>query len=59
MAIARKSIVAARAILAGEVLSEENLTVKRPGTGVSPMRWDDIVGQVARRSYAADEVIDG
>ncbi len=58
MVIARKSIVAARAIVAGELLSEENLTVKRPGTGVSPMRWDDVVGRVARRAYAADEVID-
>lgn len=58
LAIARKSIVAARSIAAGEVLSADNLTVKRPGSGVSPMRWDEIVGRTARRTYSADEAID-
>ncbi len=57
IAIARRSIVAARAISAGEVLDERNLTTKRPGTGISPMRWDDIVGQVAPRCFAVDELI--
>lgn len=56
--IARKSIVAARDIRAGEVYSAENLAVKRPGTGISPMRWDEVLGQVARRDYAADELIE-
>lgn len=57
MAVARKSIVAARHIKKGETLSEENLTVKRPGTGISPMRWDEIVGTPALRDYAPDELI--
>lgn len=55
--MARKSIVAARAIAAGEVLSEENLAVKRPGTGMSPMDWDRVVGRAAPRAFAADEPI--
>lgn len=56
--IARKSIVAAKGILAGEIFTEENLTVKRPGTGISPMRWDELMGQQANRDYAKDELID-
>jgi len=56
-AIVRKSIVAAQAIAAGEVLSEDNLTTKRPGTGVSPMRWDDVIGTIAVRDFAPDEEI--
>lgn len=55
---ARKSIVAARAIRAGEAFSAGNLAVKRPGTGVSPMRWDEVMGRIARRNYAADELIE-
>ncbi len=55
--IARKSIVAAEDIRAGEVFTEDNLTVKRPGIGISPMRWDEIIGQVARMDYVADELI--
>jgi len=58
MALARKSIVAARKIAKGEVLSEENLTVKRPGEGISPMRWDKIIGKVATKSYDIDEMIE-
>lgn len=57
VAVARKSIVAARPILAGETLSDENLTAKRPGTGISPMRWDEVIGRVAPRHFAADEEI--
>ncbi len=57
MAVARKSIVAARPIQAGEVFSEDNLVVKRPGTGMSPMLWDTVIGQHATRSYAADDLI--
>lgn len=56
--IVRKSIVALRAIRVGDVFTEDNLTVKRPGTGISPMRWDEVVGLVATRNYAADEVIE-
>lgn len=55
--IARKSIVAAQAISAGEVLSEENLTVKRPGNGISPMCWDEVVGSRAIKNFQADEQI--
>ena len=57
-AAARKSIVAARAIHAGELFNVDNLTIKRPGTGVSPMRWDELIGRPARRDYAADEMIE-
>jgi N,N'-diacetyllegionaminate synthase len=57
MAAARKSIVAARAIAAGETLSADNLAVKRPGTGMTPLRWDDVVGLVASRDYKADDLI--
>jgi N,N'-diacetyllegionaminate synthase len=56
--IARKSLVAAVPIRAGEVLSTANLAVKRPGTGLSPMLWDEVLGRTARRDYAADELID-
>ena len=56
-AVARKSIVALRAICRGELLGEHNLTVKRPGTGLSPMCWDEIVGTVSRRDFSADELI--
>jgi N,N'-diacetyllegionaminate synthase len=56
-AVVRKSLVAARAIHAGEVFSADNLVCKRPGTGISPMRWDEMVGRRADRDYAADELI--
>lgn len=55
--IARKSIVAARSIQAGEIFTEENLTVKRPGTGLSPMRWYEVLGKRATRNYDQDEMI--
>lgn len=58
VAVARKSIVALRNIMKGELLGPENLTVKRPGTGVSPMRWDDVCGTCAIRDFAADELIE-
>ena len=57
-AIARKIIVAAREIKAGEVFTEENLTTKRPGDGISPMRWHEILGQTAKRDFAEDEKIE-
>jgi len=56
--IARKSIVASKAISKGEPFGEGNLTTKRPGDGVSPMRWNDVVGKVAHREYSVDEKID-
>lgn len=56
--IARKSIVASRHIQAGEIFSSENLAVKRPGTGVSPMCWDDVLGRPAPRSFQSDELIE-
>lgn len=55
--VARKSIVAARHIKAGEVFTEENLTTKRPATGLSPMQWDTVIGTVAKRDFAPDENI--
>ncbi|MDP3245026.1 MAG: N-acetylneuraminate synthase [bacterium] len=56
-AIVRKSIVAKMDIKKGEIFTEENLTVKRPGTGLSPMEWDRITGQEAKRDFKADELI--
>ncbi|RUM75489.1 MAG: N-acetylneuraminate synthase [Sulfurovum sp.] len=55
--VARKSIVTQRPIKKDEIFSEENLTIKRPGNGISPMRWDEIVGTVATRDYEEDELI--
>jgi len=55
---ARKSIVAACAIRAGERFSEANLAVKRPATGVSPMQWDEMIGRVATRDYLPDDTIE-
>jgi N,N'-diacetyllegionaminate synthase len=57
ISVVRKSITASRAIAKGEVLSEDNICVKRPGSGINPMRWDEIVGTVAKRDYNADEQI--
>lgn len=57
MAVARKSIVANKDIKAGEVFTEENLTVKRPGDGINPMRWFDIIGKKAVRDFEEDELI--
>lgn len=58
IAIARKSIIAARNIKAGELFTDENLTAKRPGSGISPMRWDDVVGKTAKRNFMEDELIE-
>ena len=58
IAIARKSIVASRDIKKGELLTEENLTVKRPGTGISPMIWDEVVGTKAIRDFTEEELIE-
>lgn len=56
--IARKSLVASKPIKTGELFSTQNLTAKRPGTGISPMRWDEVVGKVASRDYSVDELIE-
>ena len=56
--VVRKSIVAAKAISVGDVFTEENLTTKRPGSGISPMKWDSIIGTTAKRSYTVDELIE-
>lgn len=58
MRVARKSILAGRKIEIGEILSASNLIVKRPGDGVSPMKWDHLIGQIASREYLPDEKID-
>jgi len=55
--VARKSIVAASPIKEGETFTEMNITVKRPGTGITPMRWDEVLGQVAQKDYEKDELI--
>lgn len=56
--VARKSIVASRSIKQGEVFSEENLTTKRPGTGISPMKWYEVIGKAAPRDFSEDEIIE-
>jgi len=56
--IARKSIVAAKDIKEGEIFTEENLTVKRPGNGISPMEWENIIGKVAKRDFQEEELIE-
>jgi N,N'-diacetyllegionaminate synthase len=56
--IARKSIVAKRRIMKGEVLSEQNLATKRPGTGISAIYWDRFMGKLAYRNFEEDELID-
>lgn len=57
-AVARKSIVASRRILKGEILSEQNMTTKRPGTGLSPMLWDAVAGTPAVREFQPDQQIE-
>ena len=56
--IARKSIIAAKAIKAGETFSEENITTKRPGSGIDPMRWFDLLGKTAKHDYEEDYLIE-
>ncbi len=55
--IARKSIVAACPIKKGEMFTEDNLTVKRPGNGISPMRWNEVIGKVATKDFEEEEMI--
>ncbi len=56
--VARKSIVAARNISTGEVLTEDNITTKRPGSGISPMMWKQVIGTTAKRDFMEDELIE-
>lgn len=56
--IARKSIIASTSIKSGEVFTEDNLTIKRPGTGLSPKMWDEILGKKAKKDYYADEMVE-
>lgn len=58
MIAARKSIIAKKDILKGECLTEENLTVKRPGSGISPMRWFEVVGKIANKDFKEDDLIE-
>ncbi|OYZ61664.1 MAG: N-acetylneuraminate synthase [Sulfuricurvum sp. 24-42-5] len=57
MSVARKSIVAKTVIKKGEILGEDNLAIKRPGNGINPMRWDEIIGAIATKDYNEDELI--
>jgi len=57
MAIARKSIIAKCDIKEGDILSENNLTIQRPGIGISPMKWDEIIGSASSKDYKEDELI--
>ena len=58
MAVARKSIIASKDIKAEEIFTDNNLTVKRPGDGISPMRWFDVIGKPAPRDFEEDELIE-
>lgn len=57
-AVARKSIVAQKKIKAGEAFTVDNITTKRPGTGISPMKWHDVIGKIAVRDFMEDELIE-
>jgi N,N'-diacetyllegionaminate synthase len=56
--VARKSLIASKDIRAGEVFSLENIVIKRPGSGISPMRLEDILGKPAKRNFLKDELIE-
>lgn len=58
MIVARKSLIAATAIKKGDLFSTENMTVKRPGNGISPMQWDKVIGRRAPRDFKEDELIE-
>jgi N,N'-diacetyllegionaminate synthase len=57
IAVARKSIVASKTIKKGETLDISNLAIKRPGDGISPMQFDEVVGMIATKDYQEDEII--
>jgi N,N'-diacetyllegionaminate synthase len=56
--VARRSIVAGRPIKKGQIFTSENITTKRPGTGLCPMKWDEIIGRKAHRDFLGDELIE-
>jgi len=56
--IARKSLVAIKDIKNGEIFTEENIGIKRPGNGISPMRWEEVIGNTARRDFELDDLIE-
>ena len=56
--VVRKSLVARCSIKVGEIFSVKNISAKRPGTGISPMRWDEVIGKKAHRDFCEDEPID-
>lgn len=56
--IARKSIVAAKDIKESEIFTEDNITVKRPGNGISPMEWENVIGKTAKRDFQEEELIE-
>ncbi len=58
IAVARKSIVASKKILRGETFTTDNITTKRPGTGISPMKWYEVLGGVAKKDFEEDELIE-
>jgi N,N'-diacetyllegionaminate synthase len=58
LTVVRKSIVALKSIKTGEKLTDFNVTVKRPGTGISPMQWDTVIGTSALRDFEPDELIE-
>ena len=58
IAVARKSIVANQSIKKGETLTADNLAVKRPGTGISPMKWKEVIGTIARKDYSPEDLIE-
>jgi len=58
ISIARKSIIASRDIKKGELLTEDNITTKRPGSGISPMRWYEVLGTEAIRDFKEDDLIE-
>nr|WP_320012031.1 N-acetylneuraminate synthase [uncultured Desulfobulbus sp.] len=56
--VVRKSLVTSQAIQKGETFTTENITAKRPGTGISPMRWDEVIGRMAPRDFMVDELVE-
>ena len=56
--IARRSIVAAKNIAKGDIFTVENLIVKRPGTGISPMLWNEVIGKKAKKNFQEDDLIE-
>lgn len=56
--IARKSIVASKNISKGDIFSLDNITIKRPGSGISPMKWDEVIGETAKKNFSTDDLIE-